>query len=203
MQVCPVFHGTSIEGRLDCPGARDVLNLGEMSAGLTINRAETRTSQHLKVISRTFGDGDTIPPEFSDYGRGTSFPLAWSEGPIGTRSYAVLLEDPDAREVDPFVHWVVWNIPSYATSLRRAVPMQEELDDPEGARQGPTSSGGVGYHGPRPPAGETAHHYHVQVFAIDRLLDLPPGAGRDELVTAIGGHVLASGELVGTFEHAR
>jgi Raf kinase inhibitor-like YbhB/YbcL family protein len=171
------------------------------SAPLAINLAATRTSRRLKVVSRTFADGDSIPAEFSDYGRGQSFPLAWSEGPVGTRSYALLLEDPDARgTADPFVHWIVWNIPAYATSLRRALPMQDALEDPEGARQGPTTGGGVGYHGPRPAPGDSPHHYHVEVFALDRLLDLPPGAGREELLTAIAGHVLASGELVGVFE---
>ena len=168
---------------------------------LAINRSDTRTSQHLKVNSGVFGDGDVIPMEFSDYDHGTSFPLAWSEGPIGTRSYAVLVEDPDVRKAPaPFVHWVVWNIPVHATHLSRAVPARSELDDPEGARQGATSIGTVGYFGPRPPAGDTPHHYHVQVFALDRVLELPEGAGRDDLVSAIGGHVLASGELVGTFE---
>jgi Raf kinase inhibitor-like YbhB/YbcL family protein len=170
---------------------------------LAINRADTKTSQHLKVNSGVFGDGDEIPPEFSDYDDGASFPLAWSEGPVGTRSYAVLVEDPDVQRAPaPFVHWVVWNIPMHAHHLSRAVPSRDTLEDPAGARQGATSVGNIGYFGPRPPAGDAAHHYHVQVFALDRLLELPEGAGRDDFVAAIGGHVLASGELVGTFERA-
>jgi Raf kinase inhibitor-like YbhB/YbcL family protein len=168
---------------------------------LAINRADTKTSQHLKVNSGVFGDGDEIPAEFSDYDHGTSFPLAWSEGPVGTRSYAVLVEDPDVKKAPaPFAHWVVWNIPAHSTHLAGAVPARAALEDPEGARQGATSMGNVGYFGPRPPAGDMPHHYHVQVFALDRVLELPEGAGRDDLVSAIGGHVLASGELVGTFE---
>ena len=175
---------------------------GETAGGsLAIHRSETKTSQHLEVNSGAFSGGDTIPPEFSDYERGQSFPLAWSEGPIGTRSYALLVEDPDVKRArTPFVHWVVWNIPARRTNLRAGVPMRRNLDDPAGALQGATSTGSLGYFGPRPPAGDHAHHYHVQVFAIDRVIDLPEGAGRDDLVRAIGGHVLASGELVGTFE---
>jgi Raf kinase inhibitor-like YbhB/YbcL family protein len=170
---------------------------------LAINRPDTRTSQHLKVNSGVFGDGDEIPAEFSDYDHGASFPLAWSEGPVGTRSYVVLVEDPDVRKgAAPFAHWVVWNIPVHATHLARAVPARGRLEDPAGARQGATSMGNVGYFGPRPPAGDAAHHYHVQVFALDRVLDLAEGADRDDLVAAIGGHVLASGELVGTFERS-
>lgn len=67
-------------------------------------------------------------------------------------------------------------------------------------RQGPNSSGQVGYKGPRPPAGDPPHHYHVQVFAIDRSLGLPPGADRDQVLSAIEGHVVASGQLVTTFK---
>jgi Raf kinase inhibitor-like YbhB/YbcL family protein len=170
---------------------------------LAINRRETKTSQHIKVNSRAFAEGDAIPLEFSAYDGGKSFPLAWSEGPVGTRSYAVLVEDPDVKRARaPFVHWVVWNIPARRTNLHAAVPTRANVEDPAGALQGSTSAGNVGYFGPKPPAGDPAHHYHVQVFAIDRVLDLPEGAGRDELVSAIGGHVLASGELVGTFEAA-
>ena len=176
--------------------------IGETLEGsLAIHRSETRTSQHLKVNSGAFAEGDTIPSEFSDYDHGTSFPLAWSEGPVGTRSYAVLVEDPDVRKArSPFVHWVVWNIPARRTNLRAGAPTRRQLDDPAGALQGATSMGNLGYFGPRPPAGDLAHHYHVQVFALDRVLELPEGAGRDDLVSAISGHVLASGELVGTFE---
>jgi Raf kinase inhibitor-like YbhB/YbcL family protein len=168
---------------------------------LAINLRETRTSQHLKVASGAFAEGDAIPAEYSDYDHGQSFPLAWSEGPIGTRTYAVLVEDPDVYPARvPFCHWLVWNIPARMTHLRAGLPPRGRLDDPAGAVQGASSSGAVGYFGPRPPTGAAAHHYHVQVFAIDRVLDLADGAEREELVSAIGGHVLASGELVGTFE---
>jgi Raf kinase inhibitor-like YbhB/YbcL family protein len=173
-----------------------------MTSAIAINQAETKTSQHLKVNSGVFAEGDAIPPEFSSYDGGASFPLAWSEGPVGTKSYAVLVEDPDVKRAPPFVHWLLWNIPARETHLRQGVPAKDKLDDPAGACQGATSIGKVGYFGPKPPAGDPAHHYHVQVFALDRVLDLPVGADRDELVAAIKGHVLASGELVGTFERA-
>jgi Raf kinase inhibitor-like YbhB/YbcL family protein len=173
------------------------------NGALAINRRETRTSQHLKVASGAFAEGDAIPSEFSDYECGKSFPLAWSEGPIGTRTYAVLIEDPDVHPAPgPFCHWLVWNIPARMTHLRAGVPPHGHLDEPAGALQGAASTGTVGYFGPRPPKGGPAHHYHVQVFAIDRVLDIPEGAERDELVAAIGGHVLASGELVGTYERS-
>jgi Raf kinase inhibitor-like YbhB/YbcL family protein len=95
---------------------------------------------------------------------------------------------------------VAWNIPAETTSLREGLQKQDRLEDPSGMRQGPSTSGQIGYRGPRPPAGDPPHHYHVQIFAIDRPLDLPPGAGRDDVLAASKGHVLASGELVGTFK---
>jgi phosphatidylethanolamine-binding protein (PEBP) family uncharacterized protein len=67
-------------------------------------------------------------------------------------------------------------------------------------RQGSSTSGQAGYKGPRPPVGDAPHHYHVQIFALDKKLDLPPGTDRDEVLSAAQGHVLASGELVATFK---
>lgn len=168
---------------------------------LAIELTDTKTSQHLKVNSGAFAEGDVIPPEFSGSAGGGSFPLAWSEGPIGTRSYALLVEDPDAKSSPgPYVHWLVWNIPARTTHLAPSVPAEPQLEDPPGASQGTASGGNVGYEGPSPPSGDPAHHYHVEVFALDRMLELRDGAGREELVAAIAGHVLASGELVGIFE---
>jgi Raf kinase inhibitor-like YbhB/YbcL family protein len=100
----------------------------------------------------------------------------------------------------PFVHWVTWNVPGDVTSLREGLQEQDLLTDPPGMRQGVTSRGNIGYLGPRPPAGDPPHVYHVQVFAIDRLLDMPlSGADRDQVLEAAAGHALARGELTGTF----
>jgi phosphatidylethanolamine-binding protein (PEBP) family uncharacterized protein len=80
------------------------------------------------------------------------------------------------------------------------VAKQDRVPDVGGMRQGPNQSGAIGFHGMRPPQGDPPHHYHVQVFALSaRLDDLPVGAKRDDLVHAMQGHVLAKGELVGTF----
>jgi Raf kinase inhibitor-like YbhB/YbcL family protein len=96
--------------------------------------------------------------------------------------------------VRPFVHWVAWNIPGDITDLPAG------LREQQGLVQGKTSRGSVGYFGPRPPAGDPPHHYHFQVFALDAELDVPPGSDRDQLLRAMCGHVLAAGELVGTFQ---
>jgi Raf kinase inhibitor-like YbhB/YbcL family protein len=167
---------------------------------LAITRPETATAGAVTVSSSAFAEGAMIPPIYSEYEQGASFPLAWSAGPAGTMSFAIIMEDPDAMKPKPFVHWVAWNIPATTVSLREGLQEQDLLKDPPGMRQGVNSRGTVGYLGPRPPAGDPPHVYHVQVFALDRLLDMPfSGADRDQVLMAMNGHVLGRGELTGTF----
>jgi Raf kinase inhibitor-like YbhB/YbcL family protein len=167
---------------------------------LAIDRPETSADGVLEVDSPAFPDGGTIPVEYSEYEQGASFPLGWSPGPRGTKSYVLIMEDPDAAMPKPFVHWVAWNIPADVTELREGLQELELLTDPPGLRQGSNTRGTIGYFGPRPPAGDPPHTYHVQIFALDRLLEVPlSGAERDEVLAAASGHVLARGELTGEF----
>jgi Raf kinase inhibitor-like YbhB/YbcL family protein len=129
-------------------------------------------------------------------------PLEWAEGPQGTRSYVVMMEDPDVKQEPPFVHWTLYNLPPEITDLREGVAGQPRLLLPEGALQGVNDRGSIGYFGMRPPKGDPAHQYHVQVFALDTMLDLPHGATRAQLLDAVQGHVLAEGELVGTYKRS-
>ncbi len=143
----------------------------------------------------------TIARVQSEYGDGVS-PEIWWERVEGAKSYALILEDPDAPSPAPFVHWVAYNSPADRTSLPEGLQEREQLTEPAPLLQGKTSKGNVGYFGPRPPVGDPPHHYHFQVFALDRTLDVPPGAERDEVLNAMSGHVLAAGELVGTYQQA-
>ena len=110
------------------------------------------------------------------------------------------MEDPDAKPITPFVHWVAWNIPGSTTALPEGLQEQARLTEPPGLLQGVTSRGSVGYFGPRPPVGDPPHHYHFQLFALDTELSIPPGSDRDTLLKAMEGHVLSKGELVGTYQ---
>jgi Raf kinase inhibitor-like YbhB/YbcL family protein len=167
---------------------------------IAIERLETAASEAIDVVSPAFTDGAPIPLIYSEYEQGVSFPVAWSPGPAGTESYVLIMEDPDSAMPKPFVHWVVWNIPATVNDLREGLQEQDVLLDPPGLRQGVTSRGNVGYLGPRPPAGDPPHVYHVQVFALDTVLDVPlSGANRDQLLAAMSGHVIARGEIKGTF----
>jgi Raf kinase inhibitor-like YbhB/YbcL family protein len=154
----------------------------------------------LQVRSSAYAEDAPIPVVHSAYDQNASIPLAWEGAPTGTRSFAILMEDPDASLTPlPVVHWVVWNVPADTTALREGLPPAERLRDPNGLRQGVNAMGFVGYFGPRPPEGDPAHRYALQVFALDRVLDLPPGTTRRELLAACEGHVLAVGTLHGKF----
>lgn len=152
----------------------------------------------LEVTSPAFLSGGRIPERFSAYEENFSPELSWSRGPDGTKSYVLLMEDPDAKKPKPFVHWILTNVPADVTHLREGLPGTPALPDPPGARQGTNSRGSIGYFGPRPPAGGD-HHYHFQVFALDTMLNLEPSAGRKEVLAAIKGHILAKGDLIGVF----
>ena len=113
--------------------------------------------------------------------------------PAGTRSLALMMEDPDASSARPYVHWLAWNIDPVEGSLPEGV-----APDAPGLVQGRNNRRSNGYFGPRPP-GSRPHHYHFQLFALDDALTLPAGADREALLAAMNGHVLAKGDLVGLF----
>ena len=170
------------------------------SATLAMSAVEGSGAPPLKVESPAFADGDEIPLAHTDYGNGLSPALTWGDVPAGTRSFAIVLEDPDVRQNAPFVHWLLYNLPGNLRELPESIPPDSPLTEFGGALQGRASNGTIGYFGPRPPTQDKPHHYHFQVFSLDSFLDLPSGADREQLVKAMAGHVLAKGALVGLCE---
>ena len=150
----------------------------------------------MRLTSSAIGADGRIAARQSAYGRNLSPPLAWTRV-AGAKSYAVILEDPDAPGAHPFVHWLIWNIPGALTVLPDGLSASARPPSPVGAVQGDNDAGGTGYFGPKPPSG--VHHYRFQIFALDAPLDLPGGAGRRALSDAMNGHVIARGELAATF----
>ena len=148
------------------------------------------------------GADGLLAAEHSGYGRNISPAMSWRGVPPRARSLAVVWEDPDAGAPPPVVHWLAWNLPPTVTALPRAVRNAPELERPAGARQGANSHGGIGYTGPHPPVGDPPHHYHAQVYALDRKLGLRAGADRAALLRAMAGHVLARGEAVVLYAEA-
>jgi Raf kinase inhibitor-like YbhB/YbcL family protein len=145
----------------------------------------------LDVTSPWFADGAPLPARCSADGEGVPPPLEWSEPPPRTRELALVCEDPDAPKSEPFVHWLVYSIPGAARSL--------DAKSVVSAHQGQNSLRESGFTPAAPPPGHGTHHYHFELFALDEPLALEDGADKRALLDAMEGHVLAYGELVGTF----
>lgn len=143
----------------------------------------------LDLKSDAFLNGQSIPAKYSCIGKNISPALTWSNPPAGTQSFALIVDDPDAP-AGTWVHWVLFNIPSTTTSL-------EESADMSAVAVGKNSSGNMRYDGPCPPSG--IHRYYFKLYALDSILDLSSGASKEQLLTAMKGHILAQGELMGTF----
>ena len=150
----------------------------------------------LTVSSTVFREGETIPAKYTCQGEDISPSITWGEPPDGTRSLAIIVDDPDAPG-GVFTHWIIFNLPADTRQLPAAVPTQPQLDS--GARQGKTDFGRVGYGGPCPPPGKP-HRYQFTVYALDRTLDLAAGASKSQVLEAMQGNILSRGRLTGIYE---
>jgi hypothetical protein len=159
-----------------------------------------KTQTKLEIASSAFAGGSEIPRRHSGEGEDLSPPLSWGKLPVGTREIALICDDPDAPRPEPWVHWVIYNIPADATGLEEGIPAGALVAKPAGAIQGVNTSGKQGYNGPMPPRGHGVHHYHFKLYALDAALDLNPGLSKVDLLAAMKGHVLDEGELVGTYQ---
>lgn len=139
---------------------------------------ESENGSELTLASTAFADGGSIPTRFTCDGSDISPPLAWTGAPWSAKSFALVLEDPDAPG-GSHLHWMLYDLPATLQSL-------------------PESTTIMHYEGPCPPAGR-AHHYHFRLFALDTVLGLPPAATRTQLTAAMNRHELAQAELVGTY----
>ena len=146
------------------------------------------------IRSPSFRDGETIPDKHSKDGRNLSPELQWEGVPEGTRSFALIIEDPDAPS-GTFRHWAVYDIPGDRTGLG-------EGEDLSGYGLGVNDFGNQGYDGPQPPQGHGVHHYHFRLAALNA--DRVPGlSGKPSVVNVwdkIQPHLIAETELVGTYE---
>lgn len=160
------------------------------------------SNQNVTLTSPVFAARQPIPRQHTADGRNVSPPLAWTAGPPGTREWALIVDDPDAPRAEPWVHWLLYRIPASTLGVSEDVPPAERVSKPPGALQGRNSWGRIGYGGPEPPRGHGVHHYHFRLYALDAEVSLPPGADKKTLLHAIQGHVLAEGELIGTYERS-
>lgn len=160
--------------------------------------AELAGPASLKLKSSSFV-GDTIPARYSSCGGqdGASPELSWSAPPANTQSFALVAFDKDSPFGFKFTHWVLYDIPPDKRELAEDLAKQEQL--PDGSRQGLNDYDRIGYVGPCPPHG--THHYVFSLYALNTKLGLLPRASEKQVVKAMKGHVLANGELIGSFQH--
>ncbi len=149
----------------------------------------------IQLTSSAFAEGEFIPVKYTCDGDDISPPLQWSNVPAGTRSLALIGDDPDAP-AGTWVHWVIYNIPPAVSELATGVPKTKTIAG--GARQGITDFKRIGYGGPCPPRGNP-HRYFFKLYALDRELPLEPGATKQNLLNAMKGHILAEGQLMGRY----
>ena len=151
----------------------------------------------LTLWSSAFTEGEAIPNRHTYEGGNISPLLAWGEPPEGTRSFTLIVDDPDAPN-DVFTHWIIFNIPADSRELPEGVPKNAQLSD--GALQGKNDAGDIGYMGPCPPPGRP-HRYRFTIYALDSLLALDAGISKTQLLAAIEEHVLEHYQLTGIYEH--
>lgn len=156
--------------------------------------SEENVPLSIELSSPAFDPGNTIPVAYSCDGDNISPPLQWRNVPQGTQSLALIMDDPDAPG-NAWVHWVLYNIPAQTSELPENVAPADSV--PGGGSQGDNSWNRVDYGGPCPPSG--SHRYFFKLYALDVMLDLDAGATKNQLLAAMEGHILARGELMGTF----
>jgi len=149
----------------------------------------------MQLTSTAFKEGATIPKQYTGEGKDVSPPLKWTGAPDGTKSFALVCEDPDAPK-KTWTHWVLFNVPADRHELPEGVPADKTVLG--SARQGVNDFKKTGYGGPMPPPG-SPHRYYFKLYALDTTLDLPAGATRQQVLDALKGHILAEGLLMGKY----
>ena len=148
----------------------------------------------LVIISSAFSEGQTIPTRYTCDGSDVSPDLAWSGVPEEAASLALICDDPDAP-MGTWVHWVLFNVPADADGLPAEIPPDATLEN--GACHGTNDFGKLGYGGPCPPGG--THRYFFKLYALDTELKIDSGITKAQLLEATEGHILAEGQLMGTY----
>jgi len=150
----------------------------------------------LELKSAAFRDGGAIPQNFTCDGGDTSPALTWNDPPAGTKSFALIVDDPDAPGTT-WVHWVVFNLPAGARGLPEAVPRGEQIKG--GGSQGRNDFPQIGYGGPCPPPGKP-HRYFFKLYALDTQLNLTSGTTKNDVERAMQGHILAKAQIIGRYQ---
>ncbi len=150
----------------------------------------------MQLSSTAFKEGAAIPAKHTCDAKDVSPPLKWTGVPAGTKSLALIVDDPDAP-VGTWVHWVLYDLPATTTELAEDVPKSQTVAG--GAKQGVNDFRRLGYGGPCPPPGKP-HRYFFKLYALDAVLDLKPGLTKKDIERAMEKHILAQAQLMGTYQ---
>ncbi|WP_265110911.1 YbhB/YbcL family Raf kinase inhibitor-like protein [Halosolutus halophilus] len=183
---------------------RDLLGAGVLlvSAGCLGEGTDTGNGDRgtgPSFSSPAFTGGTSIPPKYTCDGEDVSPPLRL-RGTPGTESLAVVVDDPDAPTDDPFVHWLLWNVPPDIEDIPEAIAPEPTVEALDGAVQGTNDFGDLGYRGPCPPADDEKHTYQFTVQLVDTILDLDPGTASETFRTTVEPHVRGEATITGTYE---
>jgi len=152
----------------------------------------------MQITSPAFTDSSMVPSKYTCDGQDISPPLEWKDVPAGTKSFALICDDPDAP-IGTWVHWVAYNISPNITKLDENVKPEKESKNV--MRQGNNDWSKIGYGGPCPPGG--THRYYFKLYALDNMLDLKSGPTKAQLLQAMKGHILAESQLIGKYTRQR
>lgn len=166
-----------------------------MPAGAA-DESQPPRAMNLTLTSAAFAEGQPIPQKYTCQGSDISPALTWTNAPANTKSFALIADDPDAP-MGTWVHWVLYDLPPATTALPENVAKTQTIAG--NARQGINDFHRPGYGGPCPPPGKP-HRYYFKLYALDKMLDLKPGAMKPDVEAAMKGHILAQGQLMGTYQ---
>ncbi len=188
----------SLRHTMTCLGALLALLLA-----LPAMAADAEIPESILISSTAFAHNTDIPTRYSAYGEGISPALSWRNLPEGTRQLALILDDPVVDTLQPFVHWIAYNIPVSASGLPEGLSPNAIVTHPglEGMYNGANGLRRTGYFGPRPPADGKVHTYNFRLYALDHELNLADGLNKASLLDAMRGHILATGLLTGNFQY--
>ena len=153
----------------------------------------------MRLVRPVFQNNQEFPKRFTCEGENISPELSWDEAPKETKSFVLILHDPDAPRRNGFTHWALYDIPPTISRLRENLPRAAQLAD--AGMQGRNDSGDFGYTGPCPPSGR--HRYFARLYALRQKLGLPAGATAAEVQTALDGKVIEQAELMATYQKVR
>jgi len=174
---------------------RDVLTIAALLVAVSQSATSLQGEKHMKIESPSFAQAQPIPQKYTCDGGDVSPELRWSNAPQETKSYALIADDPDAP-AGIWVHWVLYNIPVKTNELPEGVPKTATT---AAGIQGLNDFKKIGYGGPCPPPGKP-HRYFFKLYAMDTELPVKTGATKKDIEAAMQGHVLASAEVMGTYQ---